>query len=403
MMDQRCVGIHRTIVERLLQRIEGEIGAQRVRGAPAYDATGEGVDHEGDVDEAAPRRAVGQLGHPQRIGPRHYEVTMHVIGGPWQLVTGYRRLELSSAHCAAQSQIAHESLHRATCRSDLLAIQLPPNLAHAVDLEVLVPEALDIDFELAVALRARRNARWINFPRPVLVVRRWGDRQLCADRLDPVVVTMSLDERHHHFPRRSSSAWAKNADALRRISLARRSSWFSRSSALSRARSSLVSPGRRPRSRSAWRTQWRSVSFVQPIFSAIEPIAAHCESYSGSSSRTSRTARSWTSGEYLFVVFMTPSSQEMESPGIPGRFTSAAFVRYWTNERPDGVSLLYVMEDGASAEIAVVGNEGMLGISPPRVHKETSRESRSLTTSSRRAMPVGRHLCLSAQTGHLPR
>src|SRR6185312_760759 len=27
------------------------------------------------------------------------------------------------------------------------------------------------------------------------------------------------------------------------------------------------------------------------------------------------------------------------------------------------VSLLYVMEDGASAEIAVVGNEGMLGIS----------------------------------------
>ena len=27
------------------------------------------------------------------------------------------------------------------------------------------------------------------------------------------------------------------------------------------------------------------------------------------------------------------------------------------------VSLLYVMEDGASAEIAIVGNEGMLGIS----------------------------------------
>jgi CRP-like cAMP-binding protein len=28
------------------------------------------------------------------------------------------------------------------------------------------------------------------------------------------------------------------------------------------------------------------------------------------------------------------------------------------------ISLLYVMEDGASAEIAIVGNEGMLGISP---------------------------------------
>jgi class 3 adenylate cyclase len=33
-----------------------------------------------------------------------------------------------------------------------------------------------------------------------------------------------------------------------------------------------------------------------------------------------RTARSRTSGEYLLVVFMTPSSQELESPANPGRF-----------------------------------------------------------------------------------
>jgi hypothetical protein len=35
---------------------------------------------------------------------------------------------------------------------------------------------------------------------------------------------MLVDERHHYFGRRSSSAWAKYADALRRISLARFSS-----------------------------------------------------------------------------------------------------------------------------------------------------------------------------------
>ena len=34
----------------------------------------------------------------------------------------------------------------------------------------------------------------------------------------------SRDTRHHHFGRRSSSAWAKNAEAFRKISLARRSS-----------------------------------------------------------------------------------------------------------------------------------------------------------------------------------
>ena len=32
-----------------------------------------------------------------------------------------------------------------------------------------------------------------------------------------------------------------------------------------------------PESRSAWRTQFRNVSPVQPIFAAIEAIAAHCE------------------------------------------------------------------------------------------------------------------------------
>ncbi len=63
----------------------------------------------------------------------------------------------------------------------------------------------------------------------------------------------------------------------------------------------------------------RNVSAVQPIFSAIAPIAAHWDWYSPSCSKTMGTARSRTSGEYLFDVLMTPSSQSLESPGIPGR------------------------------------------------------------------------------------
>src|SRR5262245_43277793 len=108
--------------------------------------------------------------------------------------------------------------------------------------------------------------------------------------------------------RRSSSAWAKNAAAFFRISLARRSSKFSRSSCLSRCRSSVVRPGRRPWFRSAWRTHFRSVSAVQPIFSAIEVIAAHCESCAASCSTTIRTARSRTSGENRLGLVMAPSS-----------------------------------------------------------------------------------------------
>ncbi len=107
-----------------------------------------------------------------------------------------------------------------------------------------------------------------------------------------------------------------------RISLARRSSRISRSSSFILARSSLVVPARRPSSFSCWRTHLRSVSGVQPIFCAIDWIVAHCDGWSRSCSNTIRTARSRTSGEYLVLLFMTPSSQFLESPANPGRFSS---------------------------------------------------------------------------------
>jgi hypothetical protein len=81
---------------------------------------------------------------------------------------------------------------------------------------------------------------------------------------------------------------------------------FSRSSCLHRVRSSVVRPGRRPLSRSACRTQWRSVSAAHPIFSAIDVIAAHCEGWSWACSNTIRTARYRTSGENRLGLAMAP-------------------------------------------------------------------------------------------------
>ena len=49
-------------------------------------------------------------------------------------------------------------------------------------------------------------------------------------RIHPVLIAVRVDECRHDLGRRSSSAWVEYADALRRISFARRSSWFSRSS-----------------------------------------------------------------------------------------------------------------------------------------------------------------------------
>src|SRR5437016_10647888 len=134
---------------------------------------------------------------------------------------------------------------------------------------------------------------------------------------------MIVDEGDHRLNGRSSSAWAKYADALRRIRLAWRSSRFSRSSALIRSPSCVVGPARRPWSRSDRRTQLRSVSPVQPILPAIELIAAHCDGCSAWWSNTMRTARSRTSAENLFVVglLIAPSSQDVEPPANPVRFS----------------------------------------------------------------------------------
>ena len=86
---------------------------------------------------------------------------------------------------------------------------------------------------------------------------------------------------------------------------------------------------------------------MQPIFSAMDWIVAHCEGWSCSCSNTMRTARSRTSGEYFFVLFMTPSSQRLESPANPGRFNFAC-----VEIHPQTKTLLvYVKVDPDSVEL----------------------------------------------------
>src|SRR6185295_4280656 len=115
---------------------------------------------------------------------------------------------------------------------------------------------------------------------------------------------------------------AKYADALRRISLACRSSRFSRSMALIFSATSVGTPARTPRFTSVLFTHPCSVAALQPILDATELTAAHRDRCSPACSNTIRTARSCTSGEYCFAFsfIMAPLSQLLEPPAFPGRF-----------------------------------------------------------------------------------
>lgn len=145
-----------------------------------------------------------------------------------------------------------------------------------MDTEALIENAPALDAEPGIASGARREPARIEPAGGVLVRGRRSDRQDTADRLDPMDLTVRIDELFHRFNGRSSSAIAKQAEACFRISLAWRSSRTSRRSRASSSFSARVGPGRVPPSRSVCRTQVRSVSPEQPICDAIDWIAAHC-------------------------------------------------------------------------------------------------------------------------------
>ncbi len=107
--------------------------------------------------------------------------------------------------------------------------------------------------------------------------------QHAADRLDPKPLSVLVDERDYH-DKRGSSSRAKNEEAANKISLARLSSRFSRSSSLIRTASPVVVPGRRPASMSACLHHPRKMSTLTPIRCPIRTTAAFNDS-SGSSAR----------------------------------------------------------------------------------------------------------------------
>jgi SapC len=120
------------------------------------------------------------------------------------------------------------------------------------------------------------------------------------------------------------------ADALRRISLAWRSSRISRSSSFILAAMSVLTPGRSPLSTWLRLTHSCNVPAEQPILAAIETIAFHCDACSPRCSLTIRIARSRTSGDWnsraaqmsvlsVSYPWLYPS-QVLEPPANPARF-----------------------------------------------------------------------------------
>ena len=87
------------------------------------------IDDEGDIDEALPRGDVGEIRHPELIGPGGREVAGDAIREGRRLIIGVRRRDPRSPTArACQSEPTHQALHRASRDVHVIAPQLPPDL-----------------------------------------------------------------------------------------------------------------------------------------------------------------------------------------------------------------------------------------------------------------------------------
>lgn len=113
----------------------------------------------------------------------------------------------------------HESLYGTPHQHDAVAYQLPPHLARPIDLVVVMPDTLNVSAHQLEAQRPDAAKRWIAPSSRMAPVRGRSDRHRLADRLDPESLVICVDERVEHLLQQSSSAWSKNAQVGRSISI----------------------------------------------------------------------------------------------------------------------------------------------------------------------------------------
>ena len=213
-LDRASVG------QGLLQGIQHEARMGRAAYPPADDPSRVGVDDKGDVDEALPSGDVGEVRQPQRVRPRCMELPVHPIERTGNGGAADCGANLAATYGSLQAHPPHQPGHGASCGADALAAKLAPDFAHAIDAEVHLEHPSDLGDQDQVALGSHWQLGGIGAPGHVRAVGGWGDRQHTPDRLDPIRLAALVDEGDHRLNGRSSSAWAKYADALRRISLA---------------------------------------------------------------------------------------------------------------------------------------------------------------------------------------
>src|SRR5438094_851281 len=253
-----------------VERGQDELGAEVGFHRPADDPATPRVEHDGEIQEAGPRRDVRDVRDPQPIGAGRRELAVDEIRGRPRRLVSHRRVERFPTAHALHAGGPHEP-------GDALAADLEAaRREFSVDAWCAVRAArhpvnrVDVRRQLPIGPRPRRQRAL-----PPRVVPAGGDTQHAAhggDLMDGLVCGHELESLDGIV----LVSRANQAAAFERIARSSRSCRFSRRSRRSSSCSSVVRPSvRSPASRAACFTQfriaWAEGSNSPPSSSGVRP------------------------------------------------------------------------------------------------------------------------------------
>ena len=154
MVDKAAVALGLAVVQRPLEGIEDEIGMHGAAYPPTHDTLGENVDGERHVQPTLPARDVREIRHQELIGRLRLELPIHT--NEWIRcfrIADRRSAYISELH-ASKAAAAHKAFEGAAGYHMAFSAQLPPDLLGAVDLRVLLPDAVDMRQQQSVSFPA---------------------------------------------------------------------------------------------------------------------------------------------------------------------------------------------------------------------------------------------------------
>src|SRR5690606_15575727 len=140
------------VIDGLLQRIQNEVRCHAAGGSPTDNALGIGIDYKGHIQPSLPSGHIGEVSDPQSIRAIGHKVTLDQISGACRCAIWHSGTHPFATSDTLDTKATHQAFNRAASPRHAFPIQLLPDLANPIDLEVLLPHTLNIHHELFIPL-----------------------------------------------------------------------------------------------------------------------------------------------------------------------------------------------------------------------------------------------------------